>query len=106
MGTSWASPLTSGPESRFDDPSADPIKSQEALSRSKDALGTDREPSNMATNGLKVASPQDVYVPMDPIAEAAHSHVDKQTERLRGVMNKQETTKTVNGVQEAEYTDR
>lgn len=70
----WASPLTSAP-----DPSVDPLKRQEALSRSKDALETDksvREALNMATNGPKAASSQDLYVPMDPIAEAARSHAE------------------------------
>ncbi|KAM9360876.1 SH2 domain containing 3Cb [Symphorus nematophorus] len=105
---SWASPLTSPHECPFDDLTADPIKSQEASPRSKDALGSDgavREPSNMATNGPKVASLQDVYVPMDPIAEAAHSHKDEQTERRQGVTGKQETTKTVSGLKEMERTD-
>lgn len=95
---SWASPLTSAP-----DPSMETLKSREALSRSKDALETDksvREPLNMATNGPKVASPQDLYVPMDPIAEAAHSH---QTERQT---SKQGTTKTVNSLQEVANINR
>lgn len=95
---SWASPLTSAP-----DPSVETLKSQEALSRSKNALETGksvREPLNMATNGPKVASPQDLYVPMDPIAEAAHSH---QTERQT---SKQETAKTVNILQDVENINR
>lgn len=102
---SRASPLTSAPESCF----SDPIKSPEAFSRRNDALETDRpvrEPSNMATSGPKVVSSQDVYVPMDPIAEAARSHVDDQTERRRGVTSKQETTQTVNGWQEVDSVDR
>ncbi|XP_068558873.1 SH2 domain-containing protein 3C-like [Cebidichthys violaceus] len=86
---SRASPLTSAHESRFNDPSADPFKSQ-SVSRSRDAL--EREPSNMATNGTKGASSQDVYVPMDPIAEAARSQT-------------QETTKAVSGSQEVERVD-
>ncbi|XP_070759689.1 SH2 domain containing 3Cb [Enoplosus armatus] len=105
---SRASPLTSAPESCFSDPSADHFKSQTALSRSKDALETGgpiREPSNMATNAPKVASPQDVYVPMDPIAEAARSHVDDQTERQRGATSKQETTKSESGSQEVQSGD-
>ncbi|XP_035514194.1 SH2 domain containing 3Cb [Morone saxatilis] len=105
---SRASPLTSAPESFVSDPSVDPIKSQEAFSRSKDALKADRpitEPSNMATNGPKMASLQDVYVPMDPIGEAAHSHVDEQKDRQRGVISKQETKRTVNGLQEMQSAD-
>ncbi|XP_076586296.1 SH2 domain containing 3Cb isoform X1 [Chaetodon auriga] len=98
------SPLTSAPESRFSDPSVDLFKSQEGLSRTKDALDHDRpaiEPSNMATKGSKVSSSQDVYVPMDPIAEAANSHVDEQ----RGITSKQETTKTVKDLQEVDSID-
>ncbi|XP_075935001.1 SH2 domain containing 3Cb [Anarhichas minor] len=86
---SRASPLTSAHESHFNDPSADPFKSQ-SVSRSRDAL--EREPSDMATNGPKGASSQDVYVPMDPIAEAARSQTQK-------------TTKTVSGSQEVERVD-
>lgn len=70
----WASPLTSA-----SDPSGDPLKSQEASSHSKYAIETEksvREPLNMATNGPKVASSQDLYVHMDPIAEAARSHTE------------------------------
>ncbi|XP_073322645.1 SH2 domain containing 3Cb isoform X2 [Pagrus major] len=106
---SRASPLTSAPQSCLNDPSADRIKSQEAPSWSTGALETDkplREPSNMATNGPKGSSSQDVYVPMDPIAEAAHTHlVDDQTQRQRSVTSKQETSKTVNGSHENESTD-
>ncbi|XP_037633792.1 SH2 domain containing 3Cb isoform X1 [Sebastes umbrosus] len=95
---SRASPLTSAPASCFNDP----IKSK---SGSMDALETGRparEPSNMATNGPRAASSQDVYVPMDPIAEAARRHVGDQTERQRGVTSTQETTKTTSGSQEVE----
>lgn len=105
--TPKASPLTSAPESCFNDPSA--IKSQETLSRSEDALEADRsvkELLNMATNGPKVALPQDVYVPMDPIAEAAHSSKDYQSERQQSISSKQETTQTVTVLQEVESTDR
>lgn len=103
-----ASPLTSASENSSNDPTADPIKRQEALSQSQDALVTDepkKEPSNMATNGPKTALSQDVYVRMDPITEAAHSHVDNQTERQQVVTSKQETTKTANS-SEAESIDR
>ncbi|XP_029295383.1 SH2 domain-containing protein 3C-like isoform X2 [Cottoperca gobio] len=105
---SWASPLTSAPESCFNDPLVGPIKSQGSLSRSRYALETGqavREPSNMATNGPKAALAQDVYVPMDPIAEATRSHVCDQTERQRGVTSTQETTKTVNSFQGVERVD-
>lgn len=70
----WASPLTSA-----SDPSGDPLKNQEALSSSKYAIETDKSVTghlNMATNGPKVASSQDWYVHMDPIAEAAPSHAE------------------------------
>ncbi len=103
---SWASPLTSVSESCLDDPPA--VKSQPAFLNSKDAA-TDRalkEPSNLATNGPKATSMQDLYVPMDPIAEAAHSSQDDKTERQRGVSGKQETTKTVKVLQDVESTDR
>lgn len=63
-----ASPLTSAHESRFNGRLADPLKSR---SGSREAL--ERETSDMTTNGITAASPQDVYVPMDPIAEAARS---------------------------------
>ncbi|XP_033475699.1 SH2 domain containing 3Cb isoform X1 [Epinephelus lanceolatus] len=104
---SRASPLTSAPESCFCDPPADPIRSQGSFLQSRDALESGRamEPSNMATNGPKVAPLQDVYVPMDPIAEAARSHVGEQTERQRGVTSTQETTRTVNASQEVKRVD-
>ncbi|KAM6944416.1 SH2 domain containing 3Cb [Lycodopsis pacificus] len=86
---SRASPLTSAHESRFNDPPVDPFKSR-SVSRSRDAL--EREPSNMATNGPKGASSQDVYMPMDPIAEAARIQTQK-------------TTKTVSGSQKVEHVD-
>lgn len=107
---SRASPLTSAPKSCLSDPSADSIRSQEALPWSKGALETDRpvrEPLNMATNAPKASSSQDVYVPMDPIAEAAHTHLmDDLTQRQRGITSKQETSKTLNGLHENESTDR
>ncbi|XP_068594966.1 SH2 domain containing 3Cb [Brachionichthys hirsutus] len=91
---SWASPLTSAPESCFHDPSADLIMSQEPPSWRKKAVETAvpvRKSSNMATRDSKVAPLQDVYVPMDPIA---HNNVDDQT--------KWTNTKTVNSWQKAE----
>ncbi|KAM3611660.1 uncharacterized protein V6R79_022087 [Siganus canaliculatus] len=87
------------PESCLNVPSVDPVTSQEALFQDIFALGIGT-PSNMACNGGKVASPQDVYVPMDPITEATHSHMDDKTDRHRGISSKQETTKIVNGLQE------
>lgn len=79
---SWASPLTSTPDSPVET-----LKDQEVLSRSKDALETDkslRHPLNMATNGPKATS-QDLYVPMNPIAEAVHSpQSERQTSKQEG----------------------
>ncbi|XP_045890222.1 SH2 domain containing 3Cb isoform X1 [Micropterus dolomieu] len=103
---SRASPLTSAPENCFNDLSADPFKSQTALSRRKDALETTRlirEPSNMETDGPKGVSSQDVYVLMDSIAEAARSHIDDQTER--DTTSKTERTTTKNGSQEVQRID-
>lgn len=80
---SWASPLTSTP-----DPPVETLKDQEVLLRSKDALETDksvRQPLNMATNGPKATSSQDLYVPMNPIAEAVHSpQSERQTSKQEG----------------------
>ncbi|TMS03240.1 SH2 domain-containing protein 3C [Larimichthys crocea] len=101
-----ASPLTSASENCSNDPSADPVKRQEALSQRKDALVTDKpekEPSNMATNG-QTALLQNVYVRMDPVTEAAPSHVDNQTKRQRVNRSKQETIKAENS-SEAESID-
>ncbi|XP_056274830.1 SH2 domain containing 3Cb [Pseudoliparis swirei] len=86
-----ASPLTSAHESRFNGRLADPLKSR---SGSREAL--ERETSDMTTNGITAASPQDVYVPMDPIAEAARSQsletgkdesVAQEVERVDGQQN-------------------
>ena len=77
---SRASPLTSGPDG-FSRPPGELDRSQDAPWRSKDALETSRpvkHPSNMATNVPRVAPGQDVYVPMDPITEAAR---DDQREK-------------------------
>ncbi|XP_060927648.1 SH2 domain containing 3Cb [Limanda limanda] len=74
---SRASPLTSGPEG-FSRPPGELDKSRDKI---KDALETSRPvkyPSNMATTGPKVSPAQDVYVPMDPITEAAR---DPQREK-------------------------
>lgn len=98
---SWASPLTLTP-----DTPTETHKSREALLNSEDALGavrSARELSNMAANGPQMTSPQDLYVPMDPISEFTLSH---QTERQRGVSGKQETTKSVISLQEAEDISR
>lgn len=96
---SWASPLTPTP-----DTPAETRESRETLLESEDALGVVRsaeELSNMAANGPQMSSPQDLYVPMDPISEVALSH---QIERQRG--SKQGTTKRVNSLQEAEDISR
>lgn len=98
---SWASPLTPTP-----DTPAETRKSQEALLKSEDALGavrSARELSNMAANCPQMTSPQDLYVPMDPISEVALGH---QIERQRSVSGKQETTKSVISLQEAEDISR
>ncbi|KAK5909328.1 hypothetical protein CesoFtcFv8_003268 [Champsocephalus esox] len=101
---SRASPLTFEPNGCVNDPSVDPIKNQGSQQRSRDNFETSRDvrgPLNVATNGTKTAMHQDVYVPMDPIAEAARSHVGDQTETQFGVTSTtQETKKTVNGSQE------
>ncbi|XP_040010961.1 SH2 domain containing 3Cb isoform X2 [Xiphias gladius] len=105
---SRASPLTSTPESCLGDPSGDPVKSRGAPSRSKDALetwGPVEQPPNMATNGPKAVSMQDLYVPMDPIAEAAGNRAGDQKERRRGVAGTQETTDTANGSHEVASAD-
>lgn len=94
------SPLTS--ESDSCDPAVEFLTSSEAL-KSKNDLETAREPS---VKSHKAASNQDLYVPMDPIAETAHSHLDPQTERLRGVTRTQETTTTMKSSQEVEYADK
>lgn len=98
--SSRTSPLTS--ESDSCDPAVEPLTSSEALKRKND-LETAREPS---VKSHKATSNQDLYVPMDPIAETAHSHLDPQTERLRGVTRTQETTTTVKSSQEVEYADK
>ncbi|XP_034451244.1 LOW QUALITY PROTEIN: SH2 domain containing 3Cb [Hippoglossus hippoglossus] len=80
---SRASPLTSGPDG-FSRPPGELDKSQDAPSRSKDALETSRPvkyPPNMATNGPKVVPAQDVYVPMDPITEAARDDQREKQQR-------------------------
>lgn len=47
----------------------------------------------MAACGAKAASPQDLYVPMDPIYESAHMQTGAQTKSQRGVAVAQETAK-------------
>ncbi|KAJ4941776.1 hypothetical protein JOQ06_011650 [Pogonophryne albipinna] len=107
---SRASPLTFVPKGCVNDPSVDPIKNQGSQQRSRDNFETSRdvrEPLNVATNNTKTAMHQDVYVPMDPIAEAARSHVGDQTETQLGVTSRtQETKKTVNGSQEVKCSPR
>lgn len=83
-------PLPSAPESCFRDSLRDPIRSKD------DADGSVRNPANMAADGPKAVSVQDVYVPMDRIVEAAHS----QTGRSQDHTGTQETTRTVNSSQE------
>lgn len=85
---SWASPLTPMP-----DTPAETRESQEALLKG----------DNMTAKGPQMTSPQDLYVPMDPISEVALGH---QIERQQGVSGKQETTKSVISMQEAEDISR
>ncbi|KAF0022607.1 hypothetical protein F2P81_025233 [Scophthalmus maximus] len=88
---SWASPLTSAPDGRCcSRPPGNPAKIQGAPSRSGEAS----EPSDMTTN--RVVSPQDVYVPMDPIAEAARDRQERA----------QEATDPANGSQEVASGER
>ncbi|CAJ1069743.1 SH2 domain containing 3Cb isoform X1 [Xyrichtys novacula] len=94
---SWASPLTSAPETCCREPSVDPFKGHNVSSESREPLEIGkpaRGSPNMTTNSPQTVSPQDLYVPMDPIGETARGHVDEQTERQRGFMGIQETTKT------------
>ncbi|CAK6976167.1 SH2 domain containing 3Cb isoform X1 [Scomber scombrus] len=81
-----ASPLTSPPD--ISDPSSAGglMKSREEPPRSRDAPVAERD-----------ISKQDVYVPMDPIAETGRRHVD---ENQTGVTCSQETTKPLSGSQE------
>ncbi|KAF7662573.1 hypothetical protein LDENG_00232870, partial [Lucifuga dentata] len=109
-----SSPLTSTPTSRFtdlNDSSRKSTKNQEALLRCEDTLETGRtvEESNMAdtpqingSTGVLTCVSQDLYVPMDPIAEVACSHVEEQRETQQGDMRTQETTKPANNSQEVE----
>lgn len=95
--SSWASPMTSAP-----DPPVETPQNPKVFSRNKDALQTDksvREPLNMALTSPKGSSSQDLYVPMDPVAEAAHSYKEDQKERQRGSAAKQETIKTAKSMQ-------
>lgn len=92
---SWASPVTS--------PTDPSVKTQEVFAIYEDALDADksaREPLNMAVNGPKVASSQDLYVPMDRISAAPHSQTEDRTDRQPGVTGKQETKKLLNDLQE------
>ncbi|XP_041642601.1 SH2 domain containing 3Cb [Cheilinus undulatus] len=76
-------------------------KSYDDLTRSCGPSETGESPT-MAASIPKVVSPQDLYVPMDPIAEAGRSHVDEATDKQRGIMGKPETTK---GLQEVNKRD-
>lgn len=95
-----SSPLTSTP-----DPGRKPPAHTEVLVKSKDVSEADecvRKPSNMAVSGAKAASPQDLYVPMDPIYESAHTQMGAHTKSQRGVSAKQETTKSAKNPQEVD----
>ena len=104
-----ASPLTSAPENRLSDPLGDPVTSRDAPSGGKDALeagGPVSRPSDMATGGSRAASTQDLYVPMDPITEAARSHVDEQKKGRREVTGSQEHADAKTVCQEVASVDR
>lgn len=86
-------PNRSSPLTPPSDPWRKPLGHAEVLSGDTDRSDTNRcmrKPSNMA----KAASPQDLYVPMDPIYESAHAH--------RGIAVKQETADTANDSQEVD----
>lgn len=91
------SPLTSAPE-----PGRKPPAHTEAVSRGKDVPEADGCLRNMAVSGAKAASPQDLYVPMDPIYESAHTQMSVQTKSPRSVALKQETTKPANDSREVD----
>lgn len=60
-----------------------------------------RKPSNMAASKATAASPQDLYVPMDPIHEGAHTQVGEKKSQ-RGMAAGQEATKPTNDSQEVD----
>uniref|UniRef100_UPI003AACAA48 SH2 domain-containing protein 3C-like n=1 Tax=Centroberyx gerrardi TaxID=166262 RepID=UPI003AACAA48 len=76
------------------------------------------KPSNMAAaaapgppslvnrpNAVSAGPAQDLYVPMDPIAEATRGHVEQRTGKRRGVIRTQETANPPEGSQEVETLD-
>lgn len=84
-------PLPCTPAPGRTSPLTSPPNRAEAPSRGKDTLDTDgclRKSLIMAARGAKAASPQDLYVPMDPIYESTQMAEQTKTQRL-----KQETTK-------------
>lgn len=95
-----SSPLTPPP-----DPWRKASDPGEAPSRNYvDVPGADRcmrNPSNMAASEATAASPQDLYVPMDPIHESAHTQAgEKKTQRSMAAG--QEATKPTNDSQEVD----
>lgn len=104
-GPQHASPLTSAPDNRLGSTSGGVMKSQQAQSGSVEDLEGGRpkgRPSIIASQGSKAALTQDVYVPMDPIAEAAGRRVDGQTD----LTCSQETTQVAKDWQEVEDVNR
>ncbi|KAM4577432.1 SH2 domain containing 3Cb isoform 1-T1 [Odontesthes bonariensis] len=94
-----ASPLTSAPDGCLKKLPDDPVTRREASGSSK-APETDRKPLIVAV------SKQDVYVPMDPISDAARSHIDPQIKRQRGVTCAQENNQTGTSSQEVGSPER
>lgn len=85
------------------DPGRKPPDHTEVLSKSEDVWEADgclEKTPNMAVSGAKAASPQDLYVPMDPIYESAHTDAQTKSQRVVGV--KQETTEPANSSQKVD----
>lgn len=91
------SPLTSAPDSGRKAPAH-----TEVLSRNEDVPEADGCLRNMAVSRAQAASPQDLYVPMDPIYESAQTQLNVQTKSQRGVASKQETSKPANDSREVD----
>lgn len=95
--SSSASPMTSAP-----DPPVETPQNQKVFPSDNDALQTDKsvsEPLNMALTSSRGSSSQDLYVPMDPVAEAAHSYKEDSKERQRGNTAQQDIIKTAKSMQ-------
>lgn len=98
-------PLPCSPAPGRSSPLTSPPDRSETLWERKDGSEADgrvRKPTTMAVSGAKAASPQDLYVPMDPIYESAHTRMGAQTKSHRGVAVQQETSKPINNAQEVD----